>query len=164
MLERKKVMPWQKAAAPDGLECRVSQLAIEDDISRSGKSPVCSSLHAVITTLFHACLNIHYVPGWTDFVRVGLIVFCVRPMVLGLVHPGRVSSAAAGLVGPGLIGVLPRPTACGPFGPALVGVLPRRAAGRPVGPGPVCVLVRRVAGLVNPRLVGVLSENNTCVA
>ncbi len=46
----------QKAAAPDGLECREPQSAIEDDISRSGKSPEYSTLHAVITMLFHACL------------------------------------------------------------------------------------------------------------
>jgi hypothetical protein len=43
----------QKAAAPNGLECRESQLAIEDDISISGKSPEYSSLHTFITTLFH---------------------------------------------------------------------------------------------------------------
>jgi hypothetical protein len=46
----------QKAAAPDGLECREPQSDIKDDISRSGKSPEYSTLHAVITMLFHACL------------------------------------------------------------------------------------------------------------
>jgi hypothetical protein len=110
-------------------------------------SPEYGSLHAVKTMLFHACLNIHYVPGLTDFVRMGLIVVCVRQMVLGLVHPGQINSAAAGLVGPGLVGVLARPTAARLVGPGLVGVLPRL-----------------VAGLVNPRLVGVLSVNNTWVA
>jgi hypothetical protein len=43
-----------ESAAPDGLECRESHLAIKDDISRSGKSPEYSLLHAVITKLFYA--------------------------------------------------------------------------------------------------------------
>jgi hypothetical protein len=39
----------QKAAAPNSLECRESQLAITDDnISRNGKWPENSSLHTVI--------------------------------------------------------------------------------------------------------------------
>ncbi len=48
----------QKAAAPDGLECREPQSAIEDDISKSGKLPEYSTLHAVITMLSHACLKL----------------------------------------------------------------------------------------------------------
>jgi hypothetical protein len=45
-------------AAPDGLECREPQSAIEDDISKKGKSPEYRTLHAVITMpfQFHACL------------------------------------------------------------------------------------------------------------
>jgi hypothetical protein len=93
---------------------------------------------------------------------MGLIVICVRHVVLRLVHPGRVSSAAAVLVGPGLIGVLPRPTAAKLVGPGLIGVLVRpTTAPRLAGPGLVGVLDRPVAGLVNPRLVGVLSVKNT---
>jgi hypothetical protein len=46
----------KKAAAPDGQECRELQSAIKDDISKSGKSPEYSTLHAVITMLFHAYL------------------------------------------------------------------------------------------------------------
>jgi hypothetical protein len=96
----------------------------------------------------------------TDFIRMGLIVICVRQMVLGLVHPGQVSPDATGLAGPGLIGVLARPTAADLVGPGLIGVLARHTAAGLVGPGLVGVLDRPVAGLVNPRLVGVLSVNN----
>jgi hypothetical protein len=38
----------------------VSQSTSKDDIFRSGQSLEVSSLHAVITMLFHASLNIHY--------------------------------------------------------------------------------------------------------
>ncbi len=37
--------------------------AIEDDLFRQGPAPRFSSLHAVITMLFHASLNIHGIRG-----------------------------------------------------------------------------------------------------
>ncbi len=48
----------QKSAAPEGLEGRETKSAIADDILISGELPEYSTLHAVMTMLFHACLNI----------------------------------------------------------------------------------------------------------
>jgi hypothetical protein len=54
-----KCMARQDADAPASRECRALRSIIEDDISRSGKSPGYRSFHAVITMLFHACLNVY---------------------------------------------------------------------------------------------------------
>jgi hypothetical protein len=45
-------------------------LVIEDDLFRQGPAPGFSSLHAVITMLFHASLNIHAATLWIRIINI----------------------------------------------------------------------------------------------